>query len=458
MNVSRKERIEAAKLQEKDQQKKDALKKGVALAGFTAAASSVIVPAYATTVSADEVAANDQNGGEHTPAAEEQTSQQNVEATSVAQPIASYSASATYSNIQKTTMRSTATVQGFINQISGSASQIASQNDLYASVMMAQAILESAYGTSMLGSVPNYNLFGIKGSYNGQSVLKQTMEDDGKGNLYPVNAYFRKYPSYHQSLEDYARVIKGGPSWNPNYYAGAWKSNTASYLDATKALTGTYATDTSYSVKLNNLIKTYNLTQFDTPGSGNNAGSSADVYYTVKKGDTLWRIATRHSVSVAALKSMNNLKSDTIYVNQKLIVKKGTVVAPPTSGGINPGNSNTGGGSSAPAKTYKVSAGDTLWRISSKFGVSVANLKSWNGLKSDVIHVGQVLKVSSSTNGNVSTPKPGNNSSQASYYTVKKGDTLWSLASKNKTSVAKIKSLNKLSSNTIYVGQKLRVK
>ncbi|MHC5280808.1 LysM peptidoglycan-binding domain-containing protein [Listeria kieliensis] len=457
MNVSRKERIEAAKLQEKDQHKKDALKKGVALAGFTAAASSVIVPAYATTVSADEVAANNQDKGVHTPAAEEPSSQQNVEATSVAQPLASYSASATYSNIQKTTMRSTATVQGFINQISGSASQIASQNDLYASVMMAQAILESAYGTSMLGAAPNYNLFGIKGSYNGQSVLKQTMEDDGKGNLCPVNAYFRKYPSYHQSLEDYARVIKGGPSWNSTYYAGVWKSNTSSYLDATKALTGTYATDTSYSVKLNNLIKTYNLTQFDTPGSGN-VGSSADVFYTVKKGDTLWRIATRHSISVAALKSMNNLKSNTIYVNQKLIVKKGTVIAPPAQGGSNPGNSNVGSGSSAPAKTYKVSSGDTLWRISSKFGVSLANLKSWNGLKSDVIHVGQVLKVSAGTNGNVSASKPGNNSAQASYYTVKKGDTLWSLASKNKTSVAKIKSLNKLASNTIYVGQKLRVK
>ncbi|EUJ27207.1 autolysin [Listeria floridensis FSL S10-1187] len=358
---------------------------------------------------------------------------------------------------KKTTMRSNATVQGFINQISNSASQIAGANDLYASVMIAQAILESAYGTSMLGSAPNFNLFGIKGSYNGQSVLKQTYEDDGKGNLYLVNAYFRKYPTYHQSLEDYARVIKGGPSWNSNYYAGVWKSNTKSYLDATKALTGTYATDTSYSVKLNNLIKTYNLTQFDTPGSGSvpGSGSSANTYYTVVKGDTLWRIATRYGVSVATLKSMNNLSSDTIYVGQKLIVKKGPTLTPPPSGGSNSGSGSGNSGGSSAAQTYQVVAGDSLWRISNKFGVSIANLKTWNGLKSDLIHPGQTLKVSA---GNTApAPNPGD-SSQASYYTVKKGDTLWGVSSRNGTSVASLKALNNLTSNTIYVGQKLRIK
>ncbi|MBC8830526.1 glucosaminidase domain-containing protein, partial [Escherichia coli] len=98
--------------------------------------------------------------------------------------------------------------QSFIQTIQASSSQIAAENDLYASVMIAQAILESAYGTSELGSAPNYNLFGIKGAYNGQSYTKQTLEDDGKGNYYTITAKFRKYPSYHQSLEDYAQVIR----------------------------------------------------------------------------------------------------------------------------------------------------------------------------------------------------------------------------------------------------------
>ncbi|MCH2973845.1 autolysin, partial [Listeria monocytogenes] len=81
-------------------------------------------------------------------------------------------------------LRSGAPVQSFIHTIQASSSQIAAENALYASVMIAPAILDSAYGTSELGSAPNYNLFGIKGADNGQSYTKQTLEDDGKGNYY----------------------------------------------------------------------------------------------------------------------------------------------------------------------------------------------------------------------------------------------------------------------------------
>ncbi|HHH7568866.1 TPA: glucosaminidase domain-containing protein, partial [Listeria monocytogenes] len=222
---------------------------------------------------------------------------------------------ATYNLVQKTALRSGATIQSFINSIQASSSQIAAANDLYASVMIAQAILESAYGTSELGSAPNYNLFGIKGAYNGQSYTKQTLEDDGKGNYYTITAKFRKYPSYHQSLEDYAKVIRNGPSWNSNYYSKVWKSNTKSYKDATKALTGTYATDTAYATKLNDLISRYNLTQYDSgkttggnSGSTGNAGNTGNTgntntsnakIYTVVKGDSLWRIANNHKVTIA---------------------------------------------------------------------------------------------------------------------------------------------------------------
>ncbi|ELB31884.1 N-acetylmuramoyl-L-alanine amidase [Enterococcus faecium] len=66
--------------------------------------------------------------------------------------------------------------QAFIDQIGWSASEVAASNDLYASVMIAQALLESAYGTSGLASAPNYNLFGVKGSYNGQVVYMATKE------------------------------------------------------------------------------------------------------------------------------------------------------------------------------------------------------------------------------------------------------------------------------------------
>nr|WP_088825883.1 LysM peptidoglycan-binding domain-containing protein [Listeria goaensis] len=437
MNKTRKERILAARKNGQLNKKKSALQTGAKVASFTAIASTALVPAFSTVVSADEVANNNQNDKTPAKTLENQRAATGGKETVSVKPLVSYSSGATFSNFQKTTLKSTASVQSFINQISLSASQIATANDLYASVMIAQAILESAYGTSALGSAPNYNLFGIKGTYNGQSVLKQTLEDDGNGNYYPINAHFRKYPSYHESLQDYARVIRNGPSWNPNYYAGAWKSNTSSYLGATQALTGTYATDTSYSVKLNNLIKTYNLTQYDTPGSGTGSGNIVgSTYYTVKKGDTLWSIATRHGLSVSNLKSLNNLKSNTIHIGQKLVIKQGT----PS------GSSNTS------ATTYKVVSGDTLWRIATKYKTTPANLKAWNGLKSDTIRVGQVLKVSAG-----STNTGGSGSSTTATYTVKKGDTLWKIATANKTTVANIKSWNKLPSDAIRVGQKLIV-
>lgn len=151
----------------------------------------------------------------------------------------------------------------FIEEIGESAREIGQKNDLYASVMIAQAILESGSGNSGLSRSPNYNLFGIKGSYEGEAVQMPTLEDNGKGGMYTISAKFRKYPSYKESLEDYATLMTGGTSGRSTFYQGAWKSNTKSYKEATKYLTGRYATDTRYNDKLDGLIETYELTQYD---------------------------------------------------------------------------------------------------------------------------------------------------------------------------------------------------
>ena len=60
---------------------------------------------------------------------------------------------------------------------------------------------------------------------------------------------------------DYAEKLRNGVSWDPNYYKGTWKENTTSYQDATLYLTGRYATDSSYYIKLNAIISAYDLTQ-----------------------------------------------------------------------------------------------------------------------------------------------------------------------------------------------------
>ncbi|ECR3363529.1 1,4-beta-N-acetylmuramoylhydrolase [Listeria monocytogenes] len=522
MQKTRKERILEALQEEKKNKKSKKFKTGATIAGVTAIATSITVPGIEVIVSADETAPADEASKsaeanttkeasatatpentakqtvgpqqtetkeqtktpEEKQAATNQVEKAPAEPATVSNPdnATSSSTPATYNLLQKSALRSGATVQSFIQTIQASSSQIAAENDLYASVMIAQAILESAYGTSELGSAPNYNLFGIKGAYNGQSYTKQTLEDDGKGNYYTITAKFRKYPSYHQSLEDYAQVIRKGPSWNPNYYSKVWKSNTTSYKDATKALTGTYATDTAYATKLNDLISRYNLTQYDSgKTTGGNSGSTGNYsntgntntsnakIYTVVKGDSLWRIANNHKVTVANLKAWNNLKSDFIYPGQKLKVSAGSTTSDTNTSKPSTGTSTSkpSTGTSTNAKVYTVVKGDSLWRIANNNKVTIANLKAWNNLKSNFIYPGQKLKVSAGSTSNTNTSKPSTNTNtskpstntntNAKVYTVAKGDSLWRIANNNKVTIANLKAWNNLKSDFIYPGQKLKV-
>lgn len=152
----------------------------------------------------------------------------------------------------------------FLDSILVPAYELANQNGLYASVMLAQAALESGWGRSSLSIPPYYNLFGVKGEYQGNYVSKPTLEDNGSGEYYQIEARFRAYPSYRESLSDYVNLLKNGLTSNPRFYAPTWKENTNSYRDATRYLTGTYATDTHYGEKLNAIIEQFNLTRYDT--------------------------------------------------------------------------------------------------------------------------------------------------------------------------------------------------
>lgn len=147
----------------------------------------------------------------------------------------------------------------FIAVIGEPSRKLAAEHDLYASIMIAQAILESGSGGSGLSQPPYFNLFGIKGSYRGQSVTMSTQEDDGTGACYTIRSAFRSYPSYRESLADYADLL------SRDYYAPARKSATQSYVDACDYLQGTYATSTSYSASLQGIIDAYDLTRYDEP-------------------------------------------------------------------------------------------------------------------------------------------------------------------------------------------------
>jgi len=156
-------------------------------------------------------------------------------------------------------------VEQFIQKIGEEARKIGQENDLYASVMIAQAILESASGQSLLSQAPNYNLFGIKGTHNGRGISFVTQEDSGDEFFYTTQATFKQYLNYDESLKDYAKLLKEGLEGNITYYEGAWKSKAKTYQEATRYLTGRYATDGQYDQKLNGLIETYDLTMYDYP-------------------------------------------------------------------------------------------------------------------------------------------------------------------------------------------------
>ena len=126
--------------------------------------------------------------------------------------------------------------------------------------MIAQAVVESASGSSGLSCEPYNNLFGIKGAYEGKSVRMKTQEDDGEGHLETIVAEFRKYPTMLESLEDYVGLLTNNSLYNP-----VKKSNTRSYKDACDYLQGRYATSTSYSRTLKAYIDAYDLTEYDKP-------------------------------------------------------------------------------------------------------------------------------------------------------------------------------------------------
>lgn len=150
--------------------------------------------------------------------------------------------------------------QEFLDKAIPAATTASSKYGTYTSVMLAQAAVESAWGQSGLAQEPNNNLFGIKGSYNGQSVNMNTGEY-GNGGYYTTNAGFRKYPSYTESFEDNGALLRNQMG---NYYSGTWVENSNNYAQATQnGLQGKYATDPNYAKTLNSVIATNGFDKYD---------------------------------------------------------------------------------------------------------------------------------------------------------------------------------------------------
>lgn len=203
-------------------------------------------------------------------------------------------------------------------------------------------------------------------------------------------------------------------------------------------------------------------------------------YYTVKKGDTLWDIANKYGTTVSKLKSLNNLKSNVLQVGQTLKVsssekeiipddylvykvKNGdnlskiakeydtTVSTIMKINNLNsdklainqqlllPKTKKTDG-----EKTYTVKSGDTLSQIAYDNKITTSELKKANNLASDLLKIGQVLIIPSKSTGEIN-------------YIVQKGDNLYTIANKYDTTISDIKKINNLSTNTLQIGQLLKI-
>jgi flagellum-specific peptidoglycan hydrolase FlgJ len=148
----------------------------------------------------------------------------------------------------------------FIQSLVPHAQRIQKQYKILSSLVIAQACLESDYGKSGLAT-RGFNLFGVKGKYNGNSVTMRTHEyEDGKKIW--IDAAFRKYPSWYESLEDLAKLYINGVSWDKNKYKPI--IGIMNYKKACETLqTSGYCTDPNYAAKLIKIIEDYNLTQYD---------------------------------------------------------------------------------------------------------------------------------------------------------------------------------------------------
>ncbi|WP_404331928.1 LysM peptidoglycan-binding domain-containing protein [Mesobacillus maritimus] len=220
----------------------------------------------------------------------------------------------------------------------------------------------------------------------------------------------------------------------------------------------------------------------------------SSIHYHVAFGDSLWTISRKFNTSVELIKRANNLKTETLQVNQPLIIPKAihtvgvgdyltvlardyhvSVDAIKEANGLVADSTDLGQTliipiliSSAQSKpinsqsevkssTYTVVSGDSLSVIGKRFGTTVEALRSSNNLSSDFLKVGQTLKIPTSGNAGTNQAPPINTATGNSTYTVVSGDSLSVIAKRFGATVEALRSANHLSSDFLQVGQTLKI-
>lgn len=180
--------------------------------------------------------------------------------------------------------------------------------------------------------------------------------------------------------------------------------------------------------------------------------------HIVRSGENLGLIAQKYRCSVRNLKSWNNLRSNTIYPGQKLVVYAPGAYASSSSSKSSTSKSTPKDVSNMDKDYHIVQNGENLGLIANKYNCSVGDLKSWNNLKGNTIQPKQKLIVYAPKKVEVVKTSKSNTGDYI-YYTVRKGDTLWDIANLyDGVSVDQIKKLNNIrNSKNLKPGQKLKV-
>jgi LysM repeat protein len=199
--------------------------------------------------------------------------------------------------------------------------------------------------------------------------------------------------------------------------------------------------------------------------------------HVVAQGETLFSISQRYNVTVEEIRQWNRLQDNQISIGQRLVVSNGANARPDApSPPVEPANARR-----TENVNHVVRSGETLFSISRRYGVTVNDIRSWNGLTSNLLEIGQVLEIRKSTQNvdertaqrpreqapvaEVETPEVVDTGTAvrsgavtSAYYTVRPGDTLGRIASSNNLTVQELKSLNRMQSDRIAVGQTLLVR
>ena len=230
---------------------------------------------------------------------------------------------------------------------------------LFNSVVIAQAICESAWGQSQIMMKANA-IFGIKAfsNWKGKVYNSKTKECYDGVSYTSIDACFRAYDNLQDSISDYFDLI----TRSERYRKACVASSPLECITAIK--NGGYATSPTYINTIMSIINSNNLTKYDNVSQETTDNVSQETIYIVKKGDTLSGIAKKYNTTYQKLAKDNNIENpNLIYPNQKIIIKQETA------------------DNVSQETIYIVKKGDTLSGIAKKYNTTYQKLAKDNNIE-----------------------------------------------------------------------------